>query len=201
MTNDEFCNPTLKARLAAVSSLVFSFSPAFIYGGGDAGVHPSSQWEGGRRTAWTGHQDTHTHTLAVSHTHSPPCLWSVAGNQNGSSAQKGQSNLKLWYLGSADGSPSPQTREPTPQYFANTELRLCPTPGAGVHVVVKTLPANDSGEKANVPFTPANAHKHTIAPTGFSAQLQLAANQRAGRAEGLHSDGCTPYSGVLWLCR
>lgn len=74
VTNDEFRNLTLKTHRAPVSSLVFSFSPAFIYGHG--------QWKrwGGRRTGWTGHQDTHTpHMLAVS-----------GGNQNGSSPQKGQ---------------------------------------------------------------------------------------------------------------
>lgn len=88
MTNDEFCNPTLKTRLAAVSSLVFSFSSAFIYGSWRR-WGPSQQSVGGEQPGQV--TRTHTHTLAVSHTHSPPRFWSVAGNQNGSSTQEGQS--------------------------------------------------------------------------------------------------------------
>lgn len=61
------------------------------------------------------------------------------------------------------------------QYFANKELQLCPNPGADVCVAVKMLPANNSRvERLTLP-SHVCAHKHTMARTGFSAQLQLAA--------------------------
>lgn len=61
------------------------------------------------------------------------------------------------------------------QYFANTQVRPCPTPGAGVHVAVKTLPANNSRVERRTLPSHLCVHKHTITRTGFSAQLQLAA--------------------------
>lgn len=182
MTNDEFCNLTLKTRLAPVSSLVFSFSPAFIYGRGQwRRWGASQQTVGGRQEDSLDRSPvhTHTHTLAVSHTH-------TRGNVSGvleetrmeaphSKARELESNLQHCYFGSTNCSPSLQTQERTSQYFANTQLQLCPTPGAAGHVAVKRCQRTTVEWKGQRSLpTCALTNTQTLQPA-FPAGLQPAA--------------------------
>lgn len=118
--------------------------------------------------------------------------------------RKLESNLKLRYFGSTNRSPSPQTQERTSQYFANTQLQLCPSPGAGVHVAVKMLPANDSRVEKRASPSHLCAHKHMnrlFCPGAASNRVVDAtvSNQCAGLMVRIAT--AAPYSWPCDKCR
>lgn len=139
---------------------------------------PSQQWEGGRRTAWTGHQDTHTHPSCLTHSHPPKSPMGLSlgcwrkpesFTQKGRHAGIAPETLGHWQHQSLTFTTNTGVHK---SVFCKHTAATVSHPGSRCPCCCSTLPAiNSKVERRTLP-SHLCAHKHTIAGTGFSAQLQ-----------------------------